>query len=99
MESDLQHFTTEASHLTATCGVLVGRLKPIHLSDASQMNSICTHLTACFGANHGSNNDLAEECRSIFFTNPDRVGGVLYRLGEHVVYTLPSNGQEKLLYC
>ena len=96
LESDLQNFTTGARHLSATCGILVGRLKPIHLSDASQINSICAHLTARFGTNHGGISEMAEECRSIFFTSPDKGGGMLYRLGENIVYTLPSNGQEKL---
>lgn len=56
------------------------------------MNLICVYLIVCFGVNYGSNNDLVEECRSIFFINLDRVGGVLYRLGEYVVYILSFNG-------
>lgn len=53
LESDMQHFTTEVSYLAATC-------------DASQINSICAHLTAYLGANHGCISELAEECRSTF---------------------------------
>ena len=45
---------SEAHQLAGTCGILVGKLKPLYLSDASQMNFISAHLTACVGANQRS---------------------------------------------
>ena len=45
---------SEAHQLAGTCGILVGKLKPLYLSDASQMNFVSAHLTACVGANQRS---------------------------------------------
>ena len=89
LETDLQQSTKS--------GILIGKLIPIQLSDALQMDSIRQHIRALQGTNDGSISEVAEECRSIFFTNPAKGGGMLYRLGEHVVYSLPPGGQENVL--
>lgn len=70
---------------------MVAKLIPSFLPDTSQMNSISEHIR------HGSISEVAEECRSIFFTYPAQSGGILFRLGEHIVYSLLPGGEEKIL--
>ena len=53
-ETETVCYPTETHQLAGTCGTLVGKLKPLHLSDASQMNFISVHLAACVGANQRS---------------------------------------------
>lgn len=97
LETNLQHFTADGKQQSTKSGILIGKLIPIPLSDALQMDSIHQHIIALRGTNDGSISEVAEECRSIFFTNPAGGGGMLYRLGEHVVYLLPPGGQENVL--
>lgn len=97
LESDIQRFTSESKHLSTRNGILVGKLIPSFLPDTSQMNSICEHIRALQGTYHGSISEVVEECRSIFFTYPAQSGGILFRLGEHIVYSLLPGGEEKIL--
>ena len=87
LESDRQRFTSESKHLSTRNGILVAKLIPSFLPDTSQMNSISEHIR------HGSISEVAEECRSIFFTYPAQSGGILFRLGEHIVYSLLPGGE------
>ena len=87
LESDIQRFTSESKHLSTRKGILVAKLIPSFLPDTSQMNSISEHIR------HGSISEVAEECRSIFFTYPVQSGGILFRLGEHIVYSLLPGGE------
>ena len=97
LESDRQRFTSESKHLSTRNGILVGKLIPSFLPGTSQMNSICEHIRAIQGTYHGSISEVAEEWRSIFFTYPAQSGGILFRLGEHIVYSLLPGGEEKIL--
>ena len=87
LESDIQRFTSESKHLSTRNGILVAKLIPSFLPDTSQMNSISEHIR------HGSISEVAEECRSIFFTYPAQSGGILFRLGEQIVYSFLPGGE------
>ena len=95
LESDIQRFTSESKHLSTRNGILVGKLIPSFLPDASQMNSICEHIRALQGTYHGSISEVAEECRIIFFllTQPKVVESYLDLV--NILFTLCFQVEKK----
>lgn len=89
LENTIQHLSDQETDLSKTSGILVGALKPVHLSNETQKNVMMELL--CHDNPMGNClSDVAHECRSIYFTTEN--GGILYRVGENVIVSGEHEG-------
>ena len=96
LEHAIEHMNEEGNCMAKTNGILVGALKPVHLTDEVQKNSILAHLSHDQRITAECISDVAQECRSIYFSNANRNGGMFFRLGENAIFTSVSSNEEKI---
>ena len=85
----MQHLSDQGVYLSKTSGILVGALKPVHLSNEAQKN-VMTALLCPDNRMGNCLSDVAHECRSIYFTTEN--GRMLYRVGENVIVSGEHEG-------
>lgn len=96
LENAKQHFSDGANHLAKINGILVGASKPVHLFEEVQRNSILAQFGQDQGITGESLSDVAQECRSIYFTSVNGNKGMLYRVGENIIVSV-EDGDECVL--
>ena len=97
LKESLSHFSEEALDIAENQGILVGALKGVHLSDQMRRNSVLEHFSDRPEITNDCLSDVAEECRSIYFVDNEKHDGLLYRIGEKVIYKLPHTSEERVM--
>lgn len=82
LENAIEHSSYEKIHQSFPSGILLGALKPVHLSNEVHRNAITMHLTQHDSTVSDDISDVAHECRSIYIATT--TGRMVYRVGENI---------------